>query len=89
MIVGGCDGGRLQLYSVAKLLSGEEGLVVSKEKHTGPVRTLDFNPFQVFILIIIVLMEVLNYFNIDRYIVWVVGISEMYYVHQAYLYISV
>lgn len=46
VIVGGCDGGRLQLYSASKLLSGEDGLIVSQEKHTGPVRALDFNPYQ-------------------------------------------
>ncbi|XP_066994333.2 protein transport protein Sec31A isoform X2 [Anabrus simplex] len=46
VIVGGCDGGRIQLYSAAKLLAGEEGLIVSQEKHTGPVHALDFNPYQ-------------------------------------------
>ncbi|KAK7872942.1 hypothetical protein R5R35_004256 [Gryllus longicercus] len=46
IIVGGCDGGRIQIYNASKLLSGEDGLIVSQEKHTGPVQALDFNPFQ-------------------------------------------
>lgn len=46
LIVGGCDGGHLQIYSAQKLLNGEEALVAHQTKHTGPVRSLDFNPFQ-------------------------------------------
>lgn len=46
LIVGGCDGGHLQIYSAGKLLKGEEGLVAHQTKHTGPVRAIDFNPFQ-------------------------------------------
>ncbi|KAJ9593994.1 hypothetical protein L9F63_014589, partial [Diploptera punctata] len=46
VIVGGCDGGNVQIYSAAKLLAGEEGLLAKKDKHTGPVRALDFNPYQ-------------------------------------------
>jgi protein transport protein SEC31 len=45
--VGGCDGGRIQVYNAAKVLAGEEGLVAHPDKHTGPVRALDFNPYQV------------------------------------------
>ncbi|XP_063227208.1 protein transport protein Sec31A isoform X4 [Bacillus rossius redtenbacheri] len=50
VIVGGCDGGRVQMYSAAKLLAGEESIVASKDKHVGPVRSLDFNPYQVNLL---------------------------------------
>ncbi|XP_069705559.1 protein transport protein Sec31A isoform X3 [Periplaneta americana] len=46
ILVGGCDGGRVQIYSAAKLLAGEEGLLARQDKHTGPVRALDFNPYQ-------------------------------------------
>lgn len=46
LIVGGCDGGHLQIYSAAKLLNGEDALLIQQEKHTGPIRSLDFNPFQ-------------------------------------------
>ena len=27
-------------------MAGENGLVAQQDKHTGPVRALDFNPFQ-------------------------------------------
>jgi protein transport protein SEC31 len=47
VIVGGCDGGRIQIYNAAKVLAGEEGLQACQDKHTGPVRALDFNPYQV------------------------------------------
>lgn len=47
IIVGGCDNGRIQMYSAAKLLAGEDGVIARQDKHTGAVRALDFNPFQV------------------------------------------
>lgn len=46
IIVGGCDGGHVQMYSADKVLAGEEGLLAHQDKHTGPVRALDFNPYQ-------------------------------------------
>ncbi|RZF36991.1 hypothetical protein LSTR_LSTR004679 [Laodelphax striatellus] len=46
VIVGGCDGGRLQIYNAAKLLAGEDSLVAVRDTHTGPVRGLDFNTYQ-------------------------------------------
>ena len=47
MIVGGLDQGLMTIYDAGKVISGEEGaLVFSKDKHTGPVQALDFNPFQ-------------------------------------------
>ncbi|XP_062716424.1 protein transport protein Sec31A isoform X2 [Aedes albopictus] len=46
LIVGGCEGGIIQVYSAAKLLAGENGLVAQQDKHNGAVRSLDYNPFQ-------------------------------------------
>lgn len=45
-IVGGCDGGLIEIYNVSKLLNNERGLVAHPSKHSGPVNALDFNPFQ-------------------------------------------
>ncbi|XP_066261911.1 protein transport protein Sec31A [Euwallacea similis] len=45
-IIGGCDDGLLQIYSVSKLLKSENGLVGRQQKHSGPVHALDFNRFQ-------------------------------------------
>ena len=49
LIVGGLDQGALTLYDASKLLSGDSrgAVVATKDKHTGPVQALDFNPFQV------------------------------------------
>jgi protein transport protein SEC31 len=46
LIVGGCESGFLKVYNVSKILSGEEALVAQSDKHLGPVRTLDYNPFK-------------------------------------------
>ncbi|XP_037815567.1 protein transport protein Sec31A isoform X2 [Lucilia sericata] len=46
LIVGGCEGGHVMIYSPAKMLANEEGLIARQDKHTGPVSGLDFNPFQ-------------------------------------------
>lgn len=45
-IIGGCDGGLIQIYSASKLIKGESALIGKEEKHTGPVHALDFNNFQ-------------------------------------------
>ncbi|XP_076161144.1 COPII coat complex component secretory 31 [Ptiloglossa arizonensis] len=51
IIVGGCDYGTIKIYSVAKLLANDSNcLISSPDRHTGPVRALDFNPFQVNLL---------------------------------------
>lgn len=48
VIAGGGDNGLLTLYSVTHILSsGQEPLIAQRQKHTGAVRALDFNPFQV------------------------------------------
>ncbi|XP_070494384.1 protein transport protein Sec31A isoform X2 [Chironomus tepperi] len=46
LIVGGCESGYLKIYNVSKILAGEDALVAQSNKHTGPVRTLDYNPFK-------------------------------------------
>lgn len=53
IIVGGCDGGVMQVYDAAKVLKNDNPLVLTKTKHTGAVRALDFNPFRVMICVII------------------------------------
>jgi protein transport protein SEC31 len=47
VIVGGCDNGHIPVYNAAKLLKGEDGTIALLDKHTGPVRALAFNKFQV------------------------------------------
>lgn len=47
VIVGGCDNGVIQMYNVSKLMKREDGLIANPEKHSGAVKALDFNPFQV------------------------------------------
>lgn len=48
VIAGGGDNGMLTLYNVTHILSsGKEPVISQRQKHTGAVRALDFNPFQV------------------------------------------
>ncbi|XP_009870165.1 PREDICTED: protein transport protein Sec31B isoform X2 [Apaloderma vittatum] len=47
IIVGGGDNGVLTMYSAHRILaSRSEPVIGQTEKHSGPVRALDFNPFQ-------------------------------------------
>ncbi|XP_060096936.1 protein transport protein Sec31B [Heteronotia binoei] len=47
VIAGGGDNGVITLYSASQILtSANEPAIDHVEKHTGPVRALDFNPFQ-------------------------------------------
>lgn len=47
IIVGGCDYGIIKIYSAAKMLANDNNYLISQtDRHTGPVRALDFNPFQ-------------------------------------------
>ncbi|XP_007530356.1 protein transport protein Sec31B [Erinaceus europaeus] len=47
VIAGGGDNGMLTLYNAAHILSsGKEPVIAQRQKHTGAVRALDFNPFQ-------------------------------------------
>ncbi|XP_066549932.1 protein transport protein Sec31A isoform X1 [Amia ocellicauda] len=46
-LVGGGENGAVTVYSPEEILaSGKEAIVGQSEKHSGPVRALDFNPFQ-------------------------------------------
>ena len=51
MIVCGADNGGLLAYSADQFIKGEaECLLFKNNKHTGAVKALDFNPFQVCIV---------------------------------------
>ncbi|KAM4624415.1 protein transport protein Sec31A isoform 2-T2 [Polymixia lowei] len=48
-LVGGSENGTLTVYSPEAIIASEaeaEAVVGQSDKHTGPVRALDFNPFQ-------------------------------------------
>lgn len=48
VIAGGGDNGMLTLYNATHILSsGKEPVIARRQKHSGAVRALDFNPFQV------------------------------------------
>lgn len=47
VIIGGFDGGLMNVYDAGKILKNEDPLVLTKNKHTGAVRALDFNSFRV------------------------------------------
>ncbi|NXT34276.1 SC31B protein, partial [Pelecanoides urinatrix] len=52
VIVGGGDNGVLTMYSVHHILASKSEPVIGQtEKHSGPVRALDFNPFQLFLFL--------------------------------------
>lgn len=47
-LVGGSENGTLTVYDAEAILSSTgEAVVGQSDKHVGPVRALDFNPFQV------------------------------------------
>lgn len=47
-LVGGSENGVLTLYNPDIIMSsGADAVVGQSDKHTGPIRALDFNPFQV------------------------------------------
>ena len=47
-LVSGSENGALTVYNVEAILgSAADAVVGQSDKHTGPVRALDFNPFQV------------------------------------------
>lgn len=48
VIAGGGDNGMLTIYNVTHILSSrKEPVIAQRQKHTGAIRALDFNPFQV------------------------------------------
>ncbi|KAM4636086.1 protein transport protein Sec31B isoform 2-T2 [Discoglossus pictus] len=47
VIIGGGDNGVITLYSASEILSsGKEPVIAKNDKHSGPVRALDLNPYQ-------------------------------------------
>lgn len=50
-MVGGSENGILTVYNPDVIMSsGTDAVVGQSDKHTGPIRALDFNPFQVNLL---------------------------------------
>lgn len=48
VLIAGGENGNVILYDPAKIIAGESDVVIAEsDKHTGPVRALDVNPFQV------------------------------------------
>lgn len=48
VLVAGGENGNVILYDPAKIMAGESDVIIAEsDKHTGPVRALDVNPFQV------------------------------------------
>uniref|UniRef100_A0A8D3DJM4 Protein transport protein Sec31A n=1 Tax=Scophthalmus maximus TaxID=52904 RepID=A0A8D3DJM4_SCOMX len=46
-LIGGSENGTLTVYNPEEIMSsGADAVVGQSDKHTGPVRALDFNPFQ-------------------------------------------
>ncbi|XP_062899524.1 protein transport protein Sec31A isoform X2 [Mobula hypostoma] len=47
VLVAGGENGNIILYNPSEVISGGEGVVIGQnDSHSGPVRALDFNPFQ-------------------------------------------
>ncbi|XP_070780325.1 protein transport protein Sec31A isoform X2 [Enoplosus armatus] len=47
VLIAGGENGNVILYDPAKIIAGESDVIIAEsEKHTGPVRALDVNPFQ-------------------------------------------
>ncbi|KAL6096516.1 sec31a [Pungitius sinensis] len=47
VLIAGGENGNVILYDPAKIMAGESDVIIAEsEKHTGPVRALDVNPFQ-------------------------------------------
>ncbi|XP_075060395.1 protein transport protein Sec31A isoform X5 [Mixophyes fleayi] len=47
VLIAGGENGNVILYDQAKILAGDDDVVITQQdKHTGPVRALDVNPFQ-------------------------------------------
>lgn len=48
VLIAGGENGNVILYDPAKIMAGQSDVIIAEsEKHTGPVRALDVNPFQV------------------------------------------
>ncbi|XP_029025368.1 protein transport protein Sec31A isoform X2 [Betta splendens] len=47
VLIAGGENGNVILYDPAKIIAGESDVIIAEsDKHTGPVRALDVNPFQ-------------------------------------------
>lgn len=48
VLIAGGENGNVVLYDPAKIMAGEDDVIIAEsDRHTGPVRALDVNPFQV------------------------------------------
>lgn len=47
LLMGGAEQGQLFIWDAAKIIARDNPLVHKFSKHSGPVTTLDINPFQV------------------------------------------
>lgn len=48
VLIAGGENGNVILYDPAKIMAGESDVIIAEsDRHTGPVRALDVNPFQV------------------------------------------
>ena len=48
VLIAGGENGNVILYDPAKIIAGGSDVIIAEsDKHTGPVRALDVNPFQV------------------------------------------
>lgn len=48
VLIAGGENGNVILYDPAKIMAGESDVIIAEsDKHVGPVRALDINPFQV------------------------------------------
>lgn len=48
VLIAGGENGDVILYDPAKIIAGESDVIIAEsDRHTGPVRALDVNPFQV------------------------------------------
>lgn len=52
VLIAGGENGNVILYDPAKIMAGESDVIIAEsDRHTGPVRALDINPFQVWAFI--------------------------------------
>lgn len=48
VLIAGGENGNVILYDPAKIMAGESDVIIAEsDRHSGPVRALDVNPFQV------------------------------------------
>lgn len=48
VLIAGGENGNVILYDPARIMAGESDVVITEsDRHSGPVRALDVNPFQV------------------------------------------